>query len=71
MLLRLMGLQPPIFISYAGGDREWAEWIGWVLEEQGVDVVVQAWDFVPEAQLCPGDARRRVARGPRDHCPVR
>jgi hypothetical protein len=35
------------FISYTQTDRSWAEWIAWVLEEEGYDVLVQAWDFVP------------------------
>ena len=33
------------FISYNGADKQWAEWIGWTLEEAGYKVVVQAWDF--------------------------
>jgi hypothetical protein len=35
------------FISYTQADRAWAEWIAWVLEEEGRKVLVQAWDFVP------------------------
>jgi tetratricopeptide (TPR) repeat protein len=35
------------FISYTQADRMWAEWIAWVLEEDGHKVLVQAWDFVP------------------------
>jgi hypothetical protein len=35
------------FLSYAQGDRAWAEWIAWMLEEDGYQVLVQAWDFVP------------------------
>ena len=34
------------FISYAQADRPWAEWIAWLLEEEGYRVLVQAWDFV-------------------------
>jgi tetratricopeptide (TPR) repeat protein len=33
------------FISYTGADQQWAEWIAWQLEEEGYDVVLQAWDF--------------------------
>jgi len=33
------------FISYTKTDQAWAEWIGWVLEETGYLVTVQAWDF--------------------------
>jgi TIR domain len=35
------------FISYNKADRQWAEWIGWTLEEAGYSVVIQAWDFRP------------------------
>lgn len=35
------------FVSYAGADKQWAEWIAYVLEEQGFSVVIQAWDFRP------------------------
>ncbi len=35
------------FISYTQADRAWAEWIAWLLEEDGHRVLVQAWDFVP------------------------
>src|ERR1039458_4157674 len=35
------------FISYTHADRAWAEWIGYVLEEEGFAVIIQAWDFRP------------------------
>lgn len=35
------------FVSYTQADRAWAEWIAWILEEDGHQVLVQAWDFVP------------------------
>ena len=35
------------FISYTQSDRAWAEWIAWILEEDGYRVLIQAWDFVP------------------------
>jgi hypothetical protein len=34
------------FVSYTQADRSWAEWIAWILEENGYRVLVQAWDFV-------------------------
>jgi tetratricopeptide (TPR) repeat protein len=34
------------FVSYTQADRAWAEWIAWILEEDGHKVLVQAWDFV-------------------------
>ncbi|MCP5051229.1 MAG: toll/interleukin-1 receptor domain-containing protein, partial [bacterium] len=36
-----------IFISYTGKDSQWAEWMAWVLEEEGHTAVLQAWDFRP------------------------
>jgi cellulose biosynthesis protein BcsQ/tetratricopeptide (TPR) repeat protein len=35
------------FISYTHADRAWAEWIAWILEEDGHRVHIQAWDLVP------------------------
>lgn len=35
------------FLSYTQADKVWAEWIAWVLEEDGYRVLIQAWDFVP------------------------
>lgn len=35
------------FISYNKADREWAEWIAYVLEEEGFSTSIQAWDFRP------------------------
>ena len=35
------------FVSYTQADRAWAEWVAWTLEEDGYQVLVQAWDMVP------------------------
>jgi TIR domain len=35
------------FISYAGVNRPWAEWIAIELERAGYSTVLQAWDFRP------------------------
>jgi TIR domain len=35
------------FISYTSADQTWAEWISYVLEEEGFTVIIQAWDFRP------------------------
>jgi hypothetical protein len=37
------------FISYTQADRDWAEWIGWVLEEAGYPV--RAWLVRPRCEL--------------------
>lgn len=36
------------FISYNQADKEWAEWIAWIIEEEiGYKTIIQAWDFLP------------------------
>jgi hypothetical protein len=35
------------FISYAGEDRGWAEWIAWEIEGAGCSTRLQHWDFLP------------------------
>lgn len=60
-------MKPDFFISYTSADRAWAEWIGWVLEEEGMSVVLQAWDFaggsnfVLEMDRAAGQASRTIA----------
>jgi anti-sigma regulatory factor (Ser/Thr protein kinase) len=55
------------FVSYTSSDRAWAEWIAWQLEDEGYQVVVQAWDFGPgrdwvhEMQQATTTAKRVVA----------
>src|SRR5215468_7914028 len=55
------------FISYNSGDRSWAEWIAWQLEEAGYTTVLQAWDFRPggnwalDMQQADVHARRTLA----------
>ncbi|MFB8140092.1 FxSxx-COOH system tetratricopeptide repeat protein [Streptomyces parvus] len=33
------------FISYAGVDRPWAEWVGWHLGQAGHQVILDVWDW--------------------------
>jgi hypothetical protein len=55
------------FISYTAVDVAWAEWIGWVLEEEGLSVKIQAWDFasgsnfILEMHRAATEARRTIA----------
>ncbi|MGO8061424.1 toll/interleukin-1 receptor domain-containing protein [Rhizobium johnstonii] len=35
------------FISYTHADAKWAEWIAYILEEEGFSTIIQAWDFRP------------------------
>src|SRR5580658_215607 len=72
-----MGAEGPggwdFFISYTQADRAWAEWIAWILEEDGHHVLVQAWDFVPgtnwiqSMQAGTRDAARTMAVLSRDY----
>ncbi len=52
------------FVSYTWSDQRWAEWIGWVLEDAGYRVVMQAWDFGPGSHFVAEmhHAVRRAAR---------
>src|SRR2546429_8344900 len=55
------------FVSYTQADLAWAEWIAWILEEDGHRVLVQAWDFVTGTNWVQGmqagtrDAARTIA----------
>jgi hypothetical protein len=40
-------MKKQFFVSYNGRDKQWAEWIAWILEEAGYSVIIQAWDFRP------------------------
>lgn len=35
------------FISYNQNDMAWAEWVAWVVEDLGFQVIIQVWDFTP------------------------
>lgn len=54
------------FVSYAGRDKDWAEWVAWTLEAAGHEVLIQAWDFGPgshfvgEMQQALDGSRRTV-----------
>ena len=62
-----MGEAADFFVSYTSTDRAWAEWVAWQLEDEGYQVVVQAWDFTPgldwahEMQHATSTAERVVA----------
>ena len=55
------------FISYNSADATWAEWIAWVLEENGYTVTIQAWDFRPggnfvlDMQQAAAESQRTIA----------
>lgn len=39
------------FISYNSHDEKWAVWIAWILEKEGFECKLQAWDFRPGANF--------------------
>ncbi|MFC8347353.1 FxSxx-COOH system tetratricopeptide repeat protein [Streptomyces sp. NPDC057280] len=39
------GDQERVFISYAGSDRDWAEWVAWHLQEAGFEVELDVWHW--------------------------
>ena len=39
------GDRTDFFISYAGADRAWAEWVAWQLTDGGYTVELAAWDW--------------------------
>lgn len=39
--------QVDFFVSYNHADERWAEWLAWVLEEEGFKTILQVWDFRP------------------------
>jgi tetratricopeptide (TPR) repeat protein len=59
--------KPHFFVSRAGADAAWAEWIAWQLEAEGLTVMIQDWDFGPginfvhAMQRASTDAERTIA----------
>ena len=58
-----------VFVSHAGRDRAWAEWVGWQLQHAGWDITVEldCWDwqagdnFVTKMNTALASADRMVA----------
>ncbi|HEX6903862.1 MAG TPA: TIR domain-containing protein [Thermoanaerobaculia bacterium] len=54
------------FVSFNRADKDWADWIAWMLEEAGYQVVYQPWDFRPggnfvlEMQKAASETRKTV-----------
>ncbi|MGY1760144.1 FxSxx-COOH system tetratricopeptide repeat protein [Geodermatophilus sp. SYSU D00779] len=44
---RVSGGRTDFFISHAGRDTAWAEWLAWQLEEAGYTVELDVWDWAP------------------------
>ena len=43
----MSGRGTDFFISHAGRDTGWAEWLGWQLQEAGWTVELDVWDWAP------------------------
>ena len=41
----MVGDRTDFFVSHAGGDRAWAEWVAWQLTEAGYTVELDVWDW--------------------------
>ena len=41
----MVGDRADFFVSHAGGDRAWAEWVAWQLTEAGYRVELDVWDW--------------------------
>jgi hypothetical protein len=52
------------FISHAGADREWAEWVAWQLTDAGYRVELDVWDWAAGRNFVTamGDALARADR---------
>jgi hypothetical protein len=44
---RISGGQTDFFISHAGRDTGWAEWLAWQLQQAGYSVELDVWDLAP------------------------
>ena len=43
----MSGRATDFFISHAGRDTAWAEWLAWQLQEAGYTVELDLWDWTP------------------------
>jgi hypothetical protein len=44
---RVSAEQTDLFISHAGRDTGWAEWLAWQLQQAGYTVELDVWDWAP------------------------
>jgi hypothetical protein len=58
------GDRTDFFISHAGADRAWAEWVAWQLTDAGYTVELDVWDWAPGQNfvLAMSDALARCDR---------
>ena len=58
------GIVTDFFVSHAGADRAWAEWVAWQLTDAGYTVELDAWDWAAGRNfvLAMSDALARCDR---------
>ncbi len=55
ILVAWEGDRADFFVSHAGADRAWAEWVAWQLIDAGYTVELDAWDWGGGPELRVGD----------------
>ncbi len=58
---RVSGERTDFFISHAGRDTAWAEWLAWQLQQAGYRVELAVWDWAPGEDFAardPGQCQR-------------
>ncbi|WP_448612485.1 toll/interleukin-1 receptor domain-containing protein [Geodermatophilus sp. URMC 60] len=63
----MSGRGSDFFVSHAGRDTAWAEWLAWQLQDAGHSVELAVWDWAPgedfvarmQQALAPARRRRR------------
>jgi hypothetical protein len=60
----VVGHRADFFVSHAGADRAWAEWVAWQLTEAGYTVELDVWDWAAGQNFVTAisDALERCAR---------
>jgi TIR domain len=60
----MVGDRADFFVSHAGADRAWAEWVAWQLADAGYTVELAVWDWAAgqNAVLAMSDALARADR---------
>ena len=53
----MVGDRRDFFVSHAGADRAWAEWVAWQLTEAGYSVELDVWDWAAGRNFVHGDER--------------
>ncbi len=52
---RVSGERTDFFISHAGRDTAWAEWLAWQLQQAGYRVELAVWDWAPGEDFADRD----------------